>query len=159
MILTPAHGSFPSGHATEAFIASTVLWSLLGAGTAPHPVYSAATCGEQLMRLASRIAINRTVAGVQFPVDSVAGAVLGLTLARYFVARCTGAASYDAWKVDGAVYPGTTDFQWRLLYDVSTRAQTAAGGYVTAIGTRSFNAGWHSPLLARLWNKAHAEWA
>ena len=32
---------------------------------------------EQLLRLASRIAVNRTIAGVHFPVDSAAGAVIG----------------------------------------------------------------------------------
>ena len=40
----------------------------------------------QLMRLASRVAINRTVAGVHFPVDSAAGCFLGLALGEYFVA-------------------------------------------------------------------------
>ena len=40
------------------------------------------------MRLATRIAVNRTIAGVHFPIDSAAGAVLGLTLGLYFVARC-----------------------------------------------------------------------
>ena len=40
-------------------------------------------CGRQ-----ARIAVNRTVAGVHFPIDSVAGALLGLTLAEYLVNLC-----------------------------------------------------------------------
>ena len=43
----------------------------------------------QLMRLASRVAINRTVAGVHFPADSAAGCFLGLALGQYFWRRCT----------------------------------------------------------------------
>ena len=60
------------------------------------------------MRQAARIAINRTVAGVHFPADSAAGAVLGLTLGQYLVKRCTSAAdaqTYTAWKFDGTRYP------------------------------------------------------
>jgi hypothetical protein len=34
-------------------------------------------------RLAARVAINRTVAGMHYPVDSGAGAVLGLALAEH----------------------------------------------------------------------------
>ena len=45
---------------------------------------------SQLMRQAARIAINRTVAGMHFPIDSVAGALLGLTLAVYLVNLCKG---------------------------------------------------------------------
>ena len=33
MILTPSHGAFPSGHATEAFMAAFVLWRLLQAAS------------------------------------------------------------------------------------------------------------------------------
>ena len=39
------------------------------------------------MNQAARIAINRTVAGVHFPVDSMAGQLLGLTVAEYFIKR------------------------------------------------------------------------
>ena len=49
---------------------------------------------EQLMRQAARVAINRTVAGVHFPVDSTAGRVLGVTLAEYFIARCKALAPF-----------------------------------------------------------------
>jgi membrane-associated phospholipid phosphatase len=157
MILTPAHGSLPSGHATEAFIASTVLWALLRDSN--HPIYSGTACGEQFMRLASRIAINRTIAGVHFPVDSVAGALLGLTLGNYFVARSTNAASYVPWRFDGSVFPGNADFEWRLLYDVASHMQIAAPPYVSSSPVESLDAAWRSPILYWLWNKALAEWS
>src|SRR5205823_4062756 len=96
-----------SGHATETFISALVLLRLLQAsGTAPYNVFAdQQSWALQLMRLASRIAINRTVAGVHFPVDSAAGAVLGLTLGQYFFHRCTQVATYDAYAFDGTAFP------------------------------------------------------
>ena len=42
MILTPGHGTLPSGHATEAFISALVFWQLLRAsGTEPYSSQSA----------------------------------------------------------------------------------------------------------------------
>ncbi|WP_165456192.1 phosphatase PAP2 family protein [Paracoccus sediminis] len=76
----PAHPSLPSGHATQAFTLATMLTLL----TDPA---GGAKGDSQPYRLASRIAINRTVAGVHFPVDSAAGAILGIQLGRYMMAR------------------------------------------------------------------------
>ena len=86
MILTPAHGALPSGHATEAFLMAYVTLEL----TSPPDDPGRQMKREQLMRLADRIARNRTVAGVHFPVDSAAGAMLGLTLGDYLVRRLKG---------------------------------------------------------------------
>ena len=72
------------------------------------------------MRQAARIAINRTVAGVHFPADSAAGAVLGLTLGQYLVNRANGTATnYRAAEFDGAAYPDNEDFNWSDLFDVT----------------------------------------
>jgi hypothetical protein len=86
VIPTPGHGSWPSGHATIAYMAADLFALLLpgGEGSEVH---------QQLERLAYRIADNRVVAGVHFPMDSVAGCLLGQTLAAYFHAACTGDAA------------------------------------------------------------------
>jgi hypothetical protein len=165
MILTPSHGTLPSGHATEAFIASFVLWMLIRA-SAITP-YADTSWGTQLMRLASRVAVNRTVAGVHFPVDSAAGALLGLTLGQYFVNRCTGVASYPAFEFDGTQFPDPTaggappddgDFYWTALFDETVPGmKNPLPGYVTSAGSQAIS-GAANPILTWLWDKAKAEW-
>ena len=67
---------------------------------------------EQLIRVANRIAVNRTIAGVHFPVDSAAGAVIGMTLGTYLAQRCqvpatpsTATLPYDAYTFVGPSFP------------------------------------------------------
>lgn len=75
LIATPGHGSLPSGHATVAAFTAEMLRLLMyreGPDARAHA----------LDRLARRIAFNRVVAGVHFPVDSQAGYALGRQLAR-----------------------------------------------------------------------------
>jgi hypothetical protein len=163
MILTPSHGSLPSGHATEVFAMAVVLWNLLRAGA--NPVYEDASYGVQLLRQAARIAINRTVAGVHFPVDSVAGALLGLTLGQYLANRARKHGDYQALGFDGATYPEEEDFDWNELYDVETWPATVKhngnGGkaYVLNLNAQTMNSANHSNALHWLWTKAAAEWA
>lgn len=139
-----------------------VLWLLLR----QHNVkpYSQGIWGEMLMRQAARIAINRTVAGVHFPVDSAAGAVLGLTLGRYFVDRCTGVAPANSWEFDGTNYPGHMDFDWRDYFDPQNPADNIAPEQkATTWATESILADadqnqTRSAPLDWLWQKAAAEW-
>jgi PAP2 superfamily len=99
VILTPGYTAFPSGHATEAYFAAELLSMLHytnsdGSKFPKDPKDSArSSVRGQLHRLAFRVAENRVVAGLHFPIDSVAGQLLGITLARYFVSRATTSSS------------------------------------------------------------------
>lgn len=79
VIQTPGHRSFPSGHATQAFFVARLLKLLADARCS-------GVMEEQLQAQAGRIAQNREVAGVHFPVDSMAGCLLGDTLAWHLAA-------------------------------------------------------------------------
>ncbi|WP_406856343.1 phosphatase PAP2 family protein [Alsobacter sp. KACC 23698] len=155
MVLTPAHGSLPSGHATEAFASAAVLWTLLRTAHPTH--YGKEVFGQMLMRTAARIAINRTVAGVHFPVDSVAGAMLGLTLGHYFARRCAALNGYEAWSFDGSAYPAKADFNWHTLFDTTLPQQIAAAPYVVSAGAQPLASS--SPALEWLWTRALKEWS
>jgi hypothetical protein len=161
IILTPGHGSFPSGHSTENFMIARILWELWGKGVPK--------VGEQLMREAARIAVNRTVAGVHFPVDTAAGQMLGLTLAHYFI-QCatndTGGQQFSAWRFDGERYPANNDFELRrFYYDIGPPEKEKFDAsifppvdppYIDEITSQRPTT---SPILYWLWDQAMAEWA
>ena len=162
IILTPGHGSLPSGHSTEAHMVASVLWKLCqtvinGVGTG----VSANDWCIQLMRQAARIAVNRTVAGVHFPVDSAAGQLLGLTLGDFFIARATG-GQYNSWTFDGLNYPGNEDFFGSELFDRVNCVrqlppnQSQASPYAS-MTNQAVNVP-RSCLLGWLWTKAAEEW-
>ncbi|HLG48090.1 MAG TPA: phosphatase PAP2 family protein [Reyranella sp.] len=170
MIQTPSHGSTPSGHATESFICALVLLRLLQAAPATRN-QADVHYGQQLMRIASRIAVNRTVAGVHFPVDSACGCLLGLTLAEYFVQRCTANAQYCSWHFLGdqfpnpnpqvggapAMPPNDGDFYWSALYDATLDLQTETD-YAKKHRIESLQGDTPSIALPWLWQQAVAEW-
>lgn len=68
-ITTPGHGAMPSGHAISAFMALRMLQALLPGSK----IGSVDTVGIALDRTARRIAANRVVAGLHFPLDNCAG--------------------------------------------------------------------------------------
>jgi hypothetical protein len=164
MIACPLHTSWPSGHATEGHLFARVLLEFLrgtkGDGTLMH------LWANQLMRQAARIAVNRTVAGLHFPVDSAAGALLGLTLAEYLINLCTDAPKYLAARFDGPRYPInrqrrgiSADFNWEEFYDADNQRLRISGA---AIGYAKLER-WHPfgekpEALQWLWKKAEAEW-
>jgi hypothetical protein len=84
-IQTPDHSSFPSGHAVEAFAVAYVLKSLMDC---------AANETSAVEKLAVRIAANRVVAGVHFPIDNAAGALLGHQIGRGLMALVDGGKLY-----------------------------------------------------------------
>ncbi|WP_267358116.1 phosphatase PAP2 family protein [Methylobacterium sp. GC_Met_3] len=146
MITTPGHGSFPSGHATQAHAVAYVLKVLLGL----EPQYTQIV--EQLDRQAARIATNRVIAGVHFPVDNMAGRMLGKALGEYIVGRCTGQVAFPGRTfVASAINSApTTDF------NPFNAAQTALGApfYAHAPGGPIPV----SPLMKHFWTRAHDEW-
>ncbi|OGB24301.1 MAG: hypothetical protein A3I66_10005 [Burkholderiales bacterium RIFCSPLOWO2_02_FULL_57_36] len=145
MIPTPGHASWPSGHATEAFTVAAVLQSLL-----PH----GSKCKEQLERQASRIAVNRTVAGLHYPVDSAAGRLLGTALADFFVARCTGKLKLHERGFVGPKFHGPKDTE--IDFDPRISMTDNKSGYYEYSSSASAIAA--SPLLEFMWTKAAKEW-
>jgi len=97
IISTPGHGSFPSAHATEAFAVAEVLKGVVEGG---HEHYSDPEKRVKLIyKQAERIAVNRTVAGVHYPIDSWAGAILGRTIGQMILAKGNRHKSYvDTYK-------------------------------------------------------------
>jgi len=78
VIQTPDHSSFPSGHAVEAFATARILSSLM---TLERPTPQSPSAWTTPYRIAHRIAANRVIAGVHYPIDSIAGAVMGVGIA------------------------------------------------------------------------------
>jgi len=149
MIDTPGHASWPSGHATEAFTVATVLLALLENANG-----TGAKFREQLERQAARIAVNRTVAGLHYPVDSAVGRLLGTALGDFLVARCLGNNKLHERGFDGRKFHtpqgGVVDFDLRVSMD------DHHSGYYEYLGKVGNIAA--SPLLAFMWSKAVKEW-
>jgi hypothetical protein len=106
------------------------------------------------MRQAARIAINRTVAGMHYPIDSMAGQALGFAVGEYFINRCQVAGGNQApVQFDGTAYPGGQDFTGGEIFNPSTGAYGAPGYY--SRGANVAVPG--SAVLNWLWLEALAE--
>jgi membrane-associated phospholipid phosphatase len=171
IITTPGHSAYPSGHATEAFAQATILAALrLSASGVPDaeliegilarlsPAVEAAPVTDPvilLYRLAARIADNRTVAGVHYPVDSAHGALLGLGVTLALVGHCLGGGSdhpVPEWVADANGWAG--DFtlrRWCAALGVGAR-QGWRSGTTTVAKAESWQ------VLPALWRAAVAEW-
>jgi hypothetical protein len=162
MITTPGHGTFPMGHGTNAYAVAYVLKRLLVLD--PNPLVSPAkyqTVIDQLERQAARITTNRVVSGVHFPVDSMAGRMLGVALGEYFVGRCVGATvpqnfmnrTFNAAQVDAN---STTDFNPFDANQDLDAPPAANKIYSSLTGAATVQ---YSHLMEYIWNKARNEWA
>ncbi len=142
-ITTPSHGSLPSGHATQVFAIARVLEALVA--VEPDHFGDKASRIDLICRQAHRIAANRTVAGVHFPMDSRASAGLGLQIDRAFCAMMGAGGTLQDGDVlfDPSATPGA-DF---LYPDLAALRQQGRSAIPVA----------QSPILNRLWAQAAAE--
>ncbi|MGY4421180.1 membrane-associated phospholipid phosphatase [Bradyrhizobium sp. JR6.1] len=149
MITTPGHGTFPMGHATQAYAVVHVLKALLGLNPA-KPRHKMVI--DQLERQAARITTNRVIAGVHFPVDSMAGRLLGIALGEYFVGRCKSGHKFRRRKFLAAGIDNApkTDFN---PFSTSQNIHGSAF-YSEAVGPNIMK----SNLMEYLWDAARDEW-
>jgi len=97
-------------------------------------------------RVAARIAINRTVAGVHFPVDSFAGAYLGCLLAQALHGLAQGRRLVPQ-HLDAPSMDAADDFTLRALSQALDGVAGAGGEELAP-----------PACFARLWGLAQAEW-
>jgi hypothetical protein len=132
-----------------------------------------------LRRHAIRTSVNRIVAGVHFPIDSAAGALLGIALGRHFVERMLERdVEKGAWSFGGKDDSGTPVFpnnvDWSLDVDWTSLLDCAWEGNSSSrpdyVGERK---DWDLPVKKRrkvpiklsppralgwLWTQAANEW-
>ena len=158
MIQTPDHSSFPSGHSTESFALATVMNRLLQRKSALGEVDASETATDlnnaaQSFRLAERAAANRTVAGVHFPCDSAAGAVLGVALGEAVYALACGYAVEAGTKftIGNTGNPG----EFAETDDLSLNWVGDAAGLLSFCKPEKDPA---NGIIRKSWELAHEEW-
>ena len=148
IIQTPDHSTFPSGHATEAFVIATIL-SRLAYG---QPAHDALAAWQPPFRVAHRIATNRTIAGVHFPADNAAGALLGCMIGEAIYAFATG-PSVPVFRAEFDLAAGPA---LGFDEDADLTADWLRG---LAPFASEGNPIFSDPILADFWALAAGEWA
>lgn len=143
IIEVPQHSAFPMGHATEGHFIAGLLIRLVPGLAAPTGDWAR----QALRRTAFRIAENRVIAGVHYPVDGLAGRLLGDTLACFVAAVCSPAPS--TCPVGRFVTPAADDAEM-LVHDAEFGgAGCSTTGTLTPLS---------SPILQQMWAAARSEW-
>jgi hypothetical protein len=97
MIPVPGHGTYPMGHATQAYVVARLLHWMIAKSHADADTGAVsgtfAALVRQAYQLAFRISMNRIVAGLHFEVDLWAGRRLGLAIADTIAAFAGDAVS------------------------------------------------------------------
>ena len=159
MLTTPGHGALPSGHATQAYLTAYVLEKLLNLQLIPHE-------GEilQLQRQAARIATNRVIAGVHYPMDSMAGARSAMRSASTSCSerppeRPRPLGEHEVLRLRRQ---GAADRRARRVSSGSAVARWHRGRRCASLRVLSRGAGRASPpsdpRLVHLWRRAAQEW-
>lgn len=159
MLPEPGYSAMPSGHATQSHLVAGILSQLIVPapyGDATRQARQTAWKEEavnQLERLAERVATNRVVAGIHFPIDSVAGRLLGMTLSQFMLTRFSGAGGWWASSFNG---------EWAHLppeLECEPEMQEAKAGrndFYRIDSTATIAA--EQPWLGALWRRARKEW-
>jgi hypothetical protein len=126
---------------------AAVLGKLAGAG-------EGSKTDEMLRQLAHRISENRVVAGIHFPIDMVAGRLLGDALASYFLAR---ADKDNQLKWTGGKFEigsNESSGEFKATNEEGKVARFFGPGCERLHGERPRK----SDLLVEMWREAAAEW-
>lgn len=148
----PPHPALPAGHANEATVSVELLSALAG-------LAAGGDARALLRRVAWRIAENRVVAGVHYPIDNVAGRMLGDSLASYLLAAAGAARSWSGGRFDGAALDAT---QLAHMQEID-EAGAAADGRSSGPGCTPL-AGAPAPgaeglsVWREMWKLASREW-
>lgn len=167
MITTPGHGTFPMGHATQVEAVRELLIALLDGVGWPVPgggVHGGLPFAEVSAEWCARVAENRVVAGVHFPVDGVAGCFLGRLLGRHLVGALSGQRLLPPSTAKAPAFPaqrnGAPDGGRAEAVGQAARALEGSASASSVEGAPPAQAAGEPPapvLLPQVWDKAVRE--
>ena len=114
---------------------------------------SASQLAQQLNLTARRIADNRVIAGVHFPIDSPAGFVLAEVMADYLLARCGVVTSMKSKALDGTALSSTADADPADLMTINSGWSGAAAALTVGRAVTIAP----SSLMVEMWKRARDE--